>query len=427
MATISPVAHPRRVPRPPTVPAHAQVQKTHGVRSNQHFQTLPKPTGPYPYRMQLGDVLVPEAISAIRNAGKLVLHVVGDTGGVKNPQPQQTVADQLAQDLIAGGDVPALFYHLGDVVYFYGQASEYYPQFYEPYSHYTAPIVGIPGNHDGDIPPVAPGSPQRPPNVALEPSLAAFTRNFCADRPHLTQEAQEIQRTAMTQPNVYWTLLAPFLTIIGMYTNVPEGGSVDSDQTAWLEAELAAAPADGALVVAMHHPPYSADAHHGGSAYMGGILDAAMTASGRTPHAVFAGHVHNYQRFTRRLNGKDVPYIVAGAGGYWHLHQMALDASGGQLPVPWAVPGAGATLEQYDDQHHGYLRITATATTLSGEYVAVAGHLNLGAPPQTIDTFAIDLTKGSVASGAPAGGTPPAKAKAPARKRSPQARTKART
>jgi hypothetical protein len=149
-----------------------------------------------------------------------------------------------------------------------------------------------------------------------------------------------------------------------------------------------------------------------------------MTASGRTPHAVFAGHVHNYQRFTRRVNGREVPHIVAWAGGYWHLHQMALDASGGQLPVPWSVPGSDASLEQYDDQHHGYLRITATPTTLSGEYVVVAGHLNVGAPPQTIDTFAIDLAKGSVASSASAPG--PAKAKAPARKRSPQAKTKAK-
>jgi len=50
----------------------------------------------------------------------------------------------------------------------------------------------------------------------------------------------------------------------------------------------------------------------------------------------------------------------------------------------------------------------------------VAGHLNVGAPPQTVDTFAIDLAKGSVAS------TTPAKATKPAGKRSPQAKTKAK-
>src|SRR3979411_1754991 len=110
MPAITPVVPPRRVPKPATVPAHAQVQKSHGVQSNQRFQPLLAPTGPYPYRMQLGDVLAAGGVSAIQSAGKLMLHVVGDTGGVKNPQPQQTVADQLAQDPVAGGDGPALFY-----------------------------------------------------------------------------------------------------------------------------------------------------------------------------------------------------------------------------------------------------------------------------------------------------------------------------
>lgn len=52
---------------------------------------------------------------------------------------------------------PSFLYHLGDVVYFYGEASNYYPQFYEPYAFYPVPIFAIPGNHDGDI-----GSVSRP-------------------------------------------------------------------------------------------------------------------------------------------------------------------------------------------------------------------------------------------------------------------------
>jgi hypothetical protein len=38
----------------------------------------------------------------------------------------------------------------------------------------------------------------------------------------------------MSLPNVYFTLNCPFVTIIGMYTNVPEGGSIDSVQQQWL-------------------------------------------------------------------------------------------------------------------------------------------------------------------------------------------------
>jgi acid phosphatase type 7 len=41
----------------------------------------------------------------------------------------------------------------------------------------------------------------------------------------------------MTQPYVFWTLLAPFVTIIGLYSNVPEGGEIHNDQIGWLAAE----------------------------------------------------------------------------------------------------------------------------------------------------------------------------------------------
>lgn len=44
----------------------------------------------------------------------------------------------------------AFFYHLGDVVYYNGEAARYYEQYYDPYLQYDAPILAIPGNHDGE-------------------------------------------------------------------------------------------------------------------------------------------------------------------------------------------------------------------------------------------------------------------------------------
>lgn len=44
------------------------------------------------------------------------------------------------------------------------------------------------------------------------------------ERSQITKDAGDAWRTAMIQPNVYWTLEAPFVTIIGLYTNLPEGG-----------------------------------------------------------------------------------------------------------------------------------------------------------------------------------------------------------
>ena len=74
------------------------------------------------------------------------------------------------------------------------ERNQYYPQFYEPHLHYTAPIFAIPGNHDGDlgIPPVG-------------ASLEGFMVNFCATAAAVTPDAKDVSRPAMTQPNCYWT------------------------------------------------------------------------------------------------------------------------------------------------------------------------------------------------------------------------------
>ena len=192
-----------------------------GFSSNESFEPLPPPTGPFPFRLTLNSVVqnVP--------ADVLAFHAVGDSGGVQDPNPQLHVANAMTADL-ANAPAPSFFYHLGDVVYFNGDESQYGPQFYEPYAHYNLPIFAIPGNHDGDN--------SDDPSV---PSLTAFVQNFCSTTPHLDPQAQESNRDTMDQPNVYWTLdAAPFLTIIGLYTNVPSGGQVAQDQSTWLAGDF---------------------------------------------------------------------------------------------------------------------------------------------------------------------------------------------
>jgi hypothetical protein len=350
----------------------------------QQFQPLPPPAGQPPFHLSLEQVLPAANMQDIADAGRLVFHMVGDTGGVKSPQPQQITAMHMESDfnLPNPGDRPAFFYHLGDVVYYYGATSEYYSQFYEPYKLYPAPIFAIPGNHDGDVDPTVNPPP---------PSLEAFVRNFCAAAPVMTPEAGDAPRQAMTQPNVYWTLEAPFVTIVGLYTNVPEGGVVQPDQVAWFTAELQNAPADKALLVALHHPIYSADSHHGGSQTMGQMLDQAMQNSGRTPDAVFTAHVHDYQRFTRTVNGRQIPYIVAGAGGYWNLHYVST-VMGVKPQTPFVTDDPTVTLDSYCDDRHGYLRLDVNPRTLRGEYFSVPRpQESWNAPAQQVDTFTIDL------------------------------------
>ncbi len=373
-------------------PADEQVFRTHPTARNQPFRPLPPPTSAPPYRMDLAHILPAEQISAIEQAGRLVLHMVGDTGGINNGGPQHLVAAAMTADITAAHpagagpgspSVPRALYILGDVVYFYGEAEHYFGQFYEPYSGYPAPILAVPGNHDGDLPPH--------PTVG---SLAAYVDNFDATSPHLTPEAGDSHRDAMTQPNPYWTLTSPLATVIGLYSNVPDGGQIESDQVDWFTRELRAADPGKALIVTAHHPVYSGDGYHGGSSYLGGIMDTASTAAGRVPDLVLAGHVHNYQRFSRhRPDGSTSSYIVAGAGGYPNLTPLGL-VNGAPPPRPWPVPGTDVTLDTYVTDRHGYLLVDITTTTIELTYKTVPTPSEPATDPAKIaDTLSINIRR----------------------------------
>ena len=171
----------------------------------------------------------------------------------------------------------------------------------------------------------------------------------------------------MTQPNVYFTLLTPFATFIGLYSNVPEGGAIHPDQAKWFVNELKNAPRDLPLFVSMHHPPYSLDNHHSGSPHMLDLLTHSIESTGRKPEIVMSGHVHNYQRFTKTDGRDERPYLVAGGSGYWNLHKMA-KINGEKIIPPYTVPDSDVTLENYVDDNHGFLRLEINSTSIVGRY-----------------------------------------------------------
>jgi hypothetical protein len=88
-------------------------------------------------------------VAAIQQAGQIVFHSVGDTGSVVGPATQSPVADKMVTDFSEANpaDAPSFLFHLGDVVYYFGEATYYYDQLYEPYRDYPAPILAIAGNH----------------------------------------------------------------------------------------------------------------------------------------------------------------------------------------------------------------------------------------------------------------------------------------
>ncbi|HEY7083160.1 MAG TPA: metallophosphoesterase [Nitrososphaeraceae archaeon] len=367
-------------------------------RGNQKFQDLPSPTGSSPYHLRLDEVLSTEHMDEIKNAGRMTFHTVGDTGGTGYEVPQHIVEMHMEDDfdLTNPQSSPAFFYHLGDVVYLFGEADKYSKQFYRPYTHYPATIFAIPGNHDGDL------NYATPENIRPK-SLEAFVNNFCRNAHLITPEAADIDRDAMTQPNVYWTLETPFANIVGLYSNVPEGGELHQEQFDWFVNELSSAPNDKVLIVAVHHPAYSLDNFTSGSMTIKEILENAFNKSGRIADMVLSGHVHNYQRFTYEINGRQIPYIIAGAGGYPNLTCMQRTSGlpnpqciqqepDDRLEVPINLPNYNLTLENYCDNRHGFLRIEVTSNLVKVEYYTVPRpQESWNASSQRIDNFELDI------------------------------------
>jgi Calcineurin-like phosphoesterase len=307
------------------------------------LQPVPSPRVDPP-RLDLADIIGADAVAAYTTAKKLSFHAVGDTGASSASRiaNEASVADSMVADLEAGGG-QAFLYHLGDIIYNFGEVEYYYDQFYEPFRLYDRPIFAIPGNHDGGAKYGA------DPTTPLYPSLLGFQRNFCAATAGPSPDSGGLIRSTMTQPGVYFTLDAPFVSIIGLYTNVLEGPGVisaqgtayptlDDTQVNFLTAELqrlatARRNLERAVILTCHHPPASADVKSGGATGLSGDIDRACAAAGFYPDAVLSGHAHIYQRFTRASGGRTIPYIVGGSGG----HNVTIPPGEvlGEAPLTW--------------------------------------------------------------------------------------------
>ena len=114
-------------------------------------------------------------------------------------------------------------------------------------------------------------------------------------------------------------------------------------------------------------------------------IDAICNASGVWPHAVLSAHAHNYQRFTRLHGPTQIPYIICGNGGHGLAKLLRKGAVPLRTPLALQVPGHAdaVTLENYDDQDYGYLRIVVTEKQLRIEYHPASD----GAGAKTPDDF----------------------------------------
>jgi hypothetical protein len=393
-----------RVTHPSDGPAYAKIDQL----NKQHLifpLPFPAPRGGVEPRLTLDEVFGGNtgAIKKITSNGQIVFHAGGDCGSTRGPKTQNEVTDKMVSDFneAVAKEIPQFCLLLGDIVYSFGEAQYYYDQFYEPYREYSAPVLAVAGNHDGMV----------APDVHTA-SLAAFLRNFCAETFMVTPEAGGLSRTAQIQPGVFFTFEAPFVRILAIYSNTLEDPGVIADknigdsQLKYLDAALKRVKAEGfngALLIADHHPPYTASgARHGWSVDMRNHIDVACAKAGVWPHAFLSGHAHNYQRLTRTrtADGTEIPYIVCGNSGH-NAQPLApqtnprTNTPGPPVRAPQVIQRAQGnddqiTLENYDAApgHFGYLRVVVNASQLRIEYHPAGDGTGVKTPD---DAVTVDL------------------------------------
>jgi hypothetical protein len=320
--------------------------------------------------MTLADIIGATGASAVQASKSITFHAVGDTGTL-GTAVQQFVSDAMSTEYDPANpdSSPAFFLHLGDVIYYDNTDKGYQEQFYVPYKKYPGKIIAIPGNHDGELFKFD-GTP-----TGQSTTLGAFMENFCQPTAAVPSAAGTIYRQMVSQPGVYWMLDAPFVDIIGLYSNIGESlGFISSpdigqSQKDWFVKTLKAIKTSRAkgtrkgLVFAMHHPPFSAGGHGPSSAMLADIDDACNQA-GIMPDLVLAAHAHNYQRYTRFVsfggNQLQIPYIVAGSGGRTSQAITAAD-------------GTRTGDESFESSlfGYGYLTIIATASDMTIHFTQV--------------------------------------------------------
>lgn len=382
-----------------------------------------------------------DVINSIKAANCIAFHMIGDSGATASAKyaSEIKVADAVTNDFHASNAAnrPAFMFHLGDVVYNFGEWNYYYDQFYEPFRNYAAPIFAIPGNHDSFV---------LPSTAKGDEPLTTFMRNFCGSSLAVTKDAGSLHRTCLTQPGVYFALDAPFVRILGLFSNALEDPGVISSessagpaaakvkgkgkgagakgsgatwpavpdyQLAFLTAQLQQIKASnyqGAVILAVHHPPFtyspkqggSGGGKHYGSPIMLSEIDAICQQTGVYPHAVISGHAHNYQRYTRSLKfaGKNysVPFIICGDSGH-NVSPLTTSSFGKNVPEPAdnidvsymdannVVQSTGLKLNHHDQKDSGFLRVNVTAKQLTFTFNPVS---KTGAAVKP-DTVTVDL------------------------------------
>lgn len=344
---------------PSEVSCAAQLSKRWDTAGNQ-----PLPPGQ-------GAVVTPDSVGIDDIGDGISFLLLGDCGGIEDPNPQKAVAAAMVDAIRADPSIKFAAI-CGDVCYFNGDPSQYMPQFWQPWAYVKVPFIAVPGNHDGD-----------PTDDVTGAGIDSFMVNWCAETPGPPPGDPQLEfgRDTQTLPYCYWAIQFKSFLLIGLYSNVASGGYLDATQQAFLTSTLAKAPGVPSMVL-LHHPPFSVDAMSGGSRNMLDDLDNCFEQANRWPTVVAAAHIHDNQRFTRTIAGGEdtMTYLVSGNGGYHNKHAIAGDYA------PGMDLGNGVVCDYADASQWGFVKITVKGAHMSGTYTQVPLS---GAPTPDADIFTL--------------------------------------
>lgn len=309
----------------------------------------------FAYRVLLGgkSVFEAEARARPRPGQTYTMAMIGDIGQATEGQRKIAWQMHLAK--------PDFFFVLGDTVYSRGRISEYYEKWYPiancdtPTENQCAPllrsmpVMTFPGNHDiaptvdfdqhpdamayfyhWSMPlngPVLKPAPGRAPDLKGSPErIAAFER--------LAPNFPRMIMYSFDYGDVHWTIL----------DSDPYIDWTDPELREWVRRDLKAAAKAKWRFVGLHHPPFHSSKAH--QSYQRMRLVADLFEEGKV-HAVFSGHVHNYQRnhpMKFRIHPEDATKEgqTKPVRGEWTLDK-AYDGKTKTKPdgILWITTGAG--------------------------------------------------------------------------------------
>ncbi len=265
---------------------------------------------------------LPKDLIIVDHAGReeVSFIVVGDTG--EGDASQHAVVKPL---LACGRDTDFMVV-CSDVIYPAGDAEDYDAKFYAPYEDYQSPIYALPGNHDwydglvgfmhhlcGAEVSDLPATQGRPSSLKERLRRLLWRRPARRGREGLParRRTEEGRRSGQSSP--YFAIDTGPLLLVGIDTGM--GGPIDREQGGWLRR--VSREVDKPKILLTGKPLYVDGEHHPYPIEDGGTVDEVVRDPAHGYVAAIGGDIHNYQRYSVRVDGRDAPlhYIVSGGGG----------------------------------------------------------------------------------------------------------------